>query len=154
MIMFIFASALGTLRKYADFKTRASRGEFWCFFFFVLIAQALARFVDLILGSGGYLPGPVSSIVGLLLIVPQVAVAVRRLHDLGKSGKELVLPGVMLLAAPIVFSLQGLLPKLVALGYAGILLLIFANLLVLLLKKGKSIPNKYGASPEAFSFAR
>ena len=152
--MFIFASAMGTLRKYADFKSRASRGEFWCFFFFVLIAQAVARIVDLLLGAGLLLPGPVSSIVGLALVVPQAAVAVRRLHDLGRTGKELIIPGVMLLALPLVFALQGLLPRLVALGYAGILLLMFANLLALFLKKGKSIPTKYEPVTAAFSFAR
>ena len=152
--MSLFQSALYTLRKYADFKSRASRSEFWCFFFFVLIAQAFARLVDAMFGSGGYLPGPVAGLVGLLLIVPQVAVAVRRLHDLGRSARELVVPGLMLLAAPLVFSFGGILPRLVALGYAGLTLLVFANLLLLLLKEGKKVPNRYGGSPAAFSFAR
>jgi uncharacterized membrane protein YhaH (DUF805 family) len=152
--MFLFQSAFYTLRKYADFSGRASRSEFWCFFFFVILAQAVARVVDMLLGSGGYLPGPVSSLTGLLLIVPQVAVAVRRLHDLGRSGRELIVPTVMLVAAPLVMSFGGILPRLVALGYAGLTLLVFANLLLLFLKEGKKVPNRYGASPAAFSFAR
>lgn len=41
----------------------------------------------------------------------------------------------------------------ITLGYSGIVLLLFANLLLLLIKQGSSIPNKYGASPKAFSFA-
>ena len=73
--MFIFQSAMQTLKKYADFKGRASREEFWCFFAFVIIANALASLVGLLLGFGAALPG----IVGLLLIIPQLAVAVRRL---------------------------------------------------------------------------
>jgi uncharacterized membrane protein YhaH (DUF805 family) len=152
--MFLFQSALYTLRKYADFKSRASRSEFWCFFFFVIVAQAVARIVDLFLGGGRFLPGPVSSLTALLLIVPQVAVAVRRLHDLGRSGRELLVPGLMLVAAPLVFSFSGILPRIVALGYAGLTLLVFANLLLLFLKEGKKVPNRYGASPAAFSFAR
>jgi len=152
--MFLFHSAFYTLRNYADFKSRASRSEFWCFFFFVIIAEAVARVVDAIVSSGGYLPGPVSSLVGLLLSVPQIAVAVRRLHDLGRSGKELLVPGIMLLAAPLVFSFGGILPRLVALGYAGLTLLVFANLLLLFLKEGKKVPNRYGASPTVFSFGR
>jgi uncharacterized membrane protein YhaH (DUF805 family) len=151
--MFVFQSAFYTLRRYAQFSGRASRSEFWCFFFFVIIAQAVARVVDMLLGSGGYLPGPVSSLTGLLLIVPQAAVAVRRLHDLGRSGRELLVPAVMLVAAPLVMSLGGLLPRLVALGYAGLTLLVFANLLLLFLKEGKKVPNRYGGSPTAFSFA-
>jgi|tagenome__1003787_1003787.scaffolds.fasta_scaffold20982272_1 uncharacterized membrane protein YhaH (DUF805 family) len=151
--MFVFQSAFYTLRKFAQFSGRASRSEFWCFLLFVILAQALARVVDMLLGSGGYLLGPVSSLTGLLLIVPQVAVAVRRLHDLGRSGRELVVPAVMLAAAPLVMSLGGLLPRLVALGYAGLTLLVFANLLLLFLKEGKRVPNRYGGSPTAFSFA-
>ena len=133
--MFIFQSAMETLKKYADFKSRASREEFWCFFAFVIIANAIA------------------SLIGLLLIIPQLSVAVRRLHDLGKSGRELVVPCVMLLAVPLAFAFRGILPKIVALGFLGITLLVFANLLTLFIKKGSTIPNRYGAAPTAFSFA-
>jgi len=152
--MVIFDSALHTLKKYADFSSRASRSEFWYFFAFVLIAQAVARLVDALFGHGSYLPGPVSSLVGLLLLIPQIAVAVRRLHDIGRSGRELVVPCVMLALLPVVMSFGGFLPRIVALGYAGLTLLLFANLLLMLTKPGRSVPNKYGASPTAFSFAR
>ena len=148
--MFIFQSALQTLKKYADFSSRASREEFWCFFAFLIIANAVASFVGLLLGFGAALSG----IVGALLIIPQLAVAVRRLHDLGKSGRELIVPCGMLLAVPLAFAFRGILPKIVALGFLGITLLVFANLLTLFLKKGSSVPNRYGAAPTAFSFAR
>jgi uncharacterized membrane protein YhaH (DUF805 family) len=90
----------------------------------------------------------------LILFLPQIAVAVRRLHDVNRSGRELVVPCVMLLALPLVLAFGGFLPRIIALGYAGLVLLVFANLLQLLLKKGSKIPNRYGASPTAFSFAR
>ena len=51
-------------------------------------------------------------------------------------------------------SFGGFLPPLVALGYLGVTLLVFANLLLMFLKEGRTIPNKYGAAPTAFSFAR
>jgi uncharacterized membrane protein YhaH (DUF805 family) len=152
--MKLFESALFTLKKYADFSGRASRSEFWYFFAFVIFANAVARFVDLLLGSRGYLPGPVTGLVGLLLFIPQVSVAVRRLHDVGRSGKELIGPLVMLLIMPLVVAFGGFLGRIVALGYAGLVLLIFAGLLALLAKKGSSVPNRYGAAPTAFSFAR
>jgi len=147
--MFVFQSAIETLKKYADFNGRASREEFWCFFAFVIIANAVASFVGLLLGAL-----MLSGIFGLLLVIPQVAVAVRRLHDLGKSGHELVVPCVMLLAVPLAFAFRGILPKIVALGFLGLTLLVFANLLTLFLKKGTTVPNRYGAAPTAFSFAR
>ena len=152
--MIIFESALHTLKKYADFSSRASRSEFWYFFAFVLLAQAAARVLDAFFGRGGYLPGPVAGLVGLLLLIPQIAVAVRRLHDISRSGRELLVPCVMLALLPVVMSFGGFLPRIVALGYAGVTLLVFANLLLMLTKAGRSIPNKYGASPTAFSFAR
>jgi uncharacterized membrane protein YhaH (DUF805 family) len=148
--MFLFQSALQTLKKYAEFNGRASREEFWCFFAFVIIVNALSSMLGLLLGFGAALSG----LIGLLLLIPQVAVAVRRLHDLGKSGKELVVPCVMLALVPVAFAFRGILPKIVALGFLGLTLLVFANLLTLFIKKGSSVPNRYGAAPTAFSFAR
>ena len=148
--MLLFQSALYTLKKYADFSGRASRSEFWYFFAFVIVVNALSGLVGMLLGVGPALSG----LLGLLLVIPQIAVAVRRLHDLGKSGKELVVPCVMLALVPVAFAFRGILPKIVALGFLGLTLLVFANLLTLFARKGTSVPNRYGASPTAFSFAR
>jgi uncharacterized membrane protein YhaH (DUF805 family) len=148
--MMLFESAFYTLKKYADFSGRASRSEFWYFFAFLIIVNALAGLLGMLLGVGRALPG----LIGLLLIIPQIAVAVRRLHDIGKGGKELVVPCVMLALVPLAFAFRGILPKIVALGFLGLTLLVFANLLTLFLKKGTTVPNRYGAAPTAFSFAR
>ena len=147
----MFQSALGTLKKYADFKGRASRAEFWTFFLFVVVAQAVAGVVDLMFGGGR--SGVFSLLAAVLLFVPQLAVTVRRLHDVNKSGRELVVPFLMLLAMPLFVIFRGFIAGIITLGYSGIVLLLFANLLLLLIKQGGSIPNKYGASPKAFSFA-
>ena len=148
--MKLLDSALYTLRKYADFAGRASREEFWCFLAFVIIANAVVSLVGAVLGAGAMLSGA----VGLLLLIPQLAVAVRRLHDIGKSGRELVVPCLMLLLLPLTFAFRGVLPHIVALGFLGITLLAFAHLLTLFMKKGTTIPNRYGAAPTAFSYAR
>ena len=147
--MSIIESALQGLKKYADFKGRASRQEFWSFLGLVIILQALAGFVGLLFGVGPLL----SAIVSALLIIPQLAVAVRRLHDVGKSGSELLVPCVMLLALPLAFAFRGILPQIVALGFLGMTLIVFANLLRLFLKEGSTVPNKYGGAPTAFSYA-
>ena len=148
--MVVFQSALQTLKRYADFKGRASREEFWCFFVFVIVVNAVCSLAGLLLGFGAALGG----LIGLLLVIPQVAVAVRRLHDLGRPGKELVVPCAMLALVPVSFAFRGFLPKIVALGFLGITILVFANLLTLFVKKGSNVPNRYGAAPTAFSFAR
>lgn len=148
--MFFFQSVIQTLKKYADFKGRASPREFWCFLGFVVVAQGVAGFLGLILFRSG---PALSAIVGALLIVPQLAVAVRRLHDVGKSARELWVPCLMLLALPLAFAFRGILPQIVALGFFGFTLIAFANLLRLFLKKGSTVPNRYGGAPTAFSFA-
>ena len=147
--MKLIESALFTLKKYADFSGRASREEFWLFFVFVIIANAVGSLVGAPLAVGPLLAGA----VGVLLLIPQLAVAVRRLHDVNKTGRELIVPCVMLLLVPVAFAFRGVLPQIVALGYLGITVLAFANLLTLFMKKGSTIPNRYGAAPTAFSFA-
>lgn len=103
--------------------------------------------------GGGMRGGVFSLLVGVILFVPQLAVTVRRLHDVNRSGRELVVPFLMLFAMPLFVMFRGLIAGIIALGYYGIVLLLFAHLLLLLIKQGSSIPNKYGASPKAFSFA-
>ena len=148
--MFIFESAFQTLRKYAEFNGRSSRHEFWCFFAFLIITNAVLGLLGVLFGLGSAFSG----LVALLLFIPQVAVAVRRLHDLGRSGRELLVPCIMLFALPIAFAFRGILPKIVELGLLGLTLLVFANLLLLFSRKGSSVPNRYGAAPPPFSFAR
>ena len=73
-------------KKYAEFNGRATRSEYWYFVLFSIIAYVIAGIVDgfLVGVTGGY---PVLSILlGLGFLIPSIAVAVRRLHDIGKSG--------------------------------------------------------------------
>ena len=150
--MSAFEMAMQPLKKYADFKGRASRSEFWTFLVFVMLAQAVARVLDVFFGRGLTF-GAFSMLAAVALFVPQLAVTVRRLHDVNRSGRELVVPLLMLLALPLFVMFRGLIAGMVALGYYGVVLLVFAHLFLLLIKKGSTIPNKYGASPTAFSFA-
>src|SRR5699024_7886209 len=69
--------------RYADFTGRSRRSEFWWFALFCLllnIALAIVGEVSDILG------GILSFVIGLGLIVPIIAVAVRRLHDIDRTG--------------------------------------------------------------------
>jgi uncharacterized membrane protein YhaH (DUF805 family) len=77
-----FNYALTVLKKYADFSGRASRAEFWCFFLFYIIAEIILQILDSMLNTGGIL----LSIFVLAVFIPSIAVEVRRLHDIGKSG--------------------------------------------------------------------
>lgn len=67
--------------NYANFSGRASRSEFWYWILFCFILNIVSGFIDTILG----LP-----LTGLLiffgLLVPNIAVGIRRLHDTDRSG--------------------------------------------------------------------
>ena len=75
--------------KYANFKGRASRSEFWFFYLFLLIGYATTIstiFISIKLFIG------IISIFVLAMIIPSLAVTVRRLHDINKSGWFILLP--------------------------------------------------------------
>src|SRR5687767_8368297 len=72
------------LRKYADFQGRARRSEYWLFYLFVMLL-----YIPVMLLSGGDPQSPVFLIfcvVMLGLLIPSIAVGVRRLHDTNRSG--------------------------------------------------------------------
>jgi uncharacterized membrane protein YhaH (DUF805 family) len=67
---------------YVKFDGRARRSTFWYWVLFGFLVGIAANIIDAILGSGPV----VSSIVGLGLFLPGLSVAIRRLHDTGRSG--------------------------------------------------------------------
>jgi uncharacterized membrane protein YhaH (DUF805 family) len=78
---------LEALRRYADFSGRARRREFWFFYLFHLLVVVGLMAVDVAVGVDGYLP----VIYAVGVIIPAVAVGVRRLHDTGRSAGWLLI---------------------------------------------------------------
>lgn len=81
--------------NYANFSGRALRSEYWWWVVFVWIAGIVANIIDRALGLTIYTTnmngieqgsGPIAAIVGLALLIPGLAVLVRRLHDTDRSG--------------------------------------------------------------------
>jgi len=79
---------LKVLKQYADFQGRARRKEYWMFVLFNLIFAFIAMYLDRIIGTtmGGLPYGVIYMLYGLAVLIPSLAVGVRRLHDIGKSG--------------------------------------------------------------------
>jgi uncharacterized membrane protein YhaH (DUF805 family) len=106
-----FQKAVKTcLNKYANFNGRAARPEFWWFFLFQVAIYFVASLVH----------GLLYLLAFLALLLPSVAVGVRRMHDIGKSGW---------------FLLLGLIP------FVGLVLLYFAA------QPGQPGDNAYGPQP-------
>lgn len=116
-------SYLGVLKQYADFSGRTRREEYWVFVLYNLTIAVCAILLDNIfgitMGEAGY--GPLYGLYALATFIPGLAVAVRRLHDVGKSG-WMILIGLI----PIIGTIW---------------------LLVLLLSKGEEGENLYGEDP-------
>jgi uncharacterized membrane protein YhaH (DUF805 family) len=105
------------LTKYADFSGRARRSEYWWFFLANFIVSIVAAILDQAVGF------PLLQIVlGLALLIPGIAVGVRRLHDTGRSGWWLLIAFV---------------------PFVGVIILV-----VLLCLDGQPGPNNYGPSPK------
>jgi uncharacterized membrane protein YhaH (DUF805 family) len=98
---------LDVVKKYAVFEGRARRKEYWMFALFnfiIVIALGILGAIPVI----GKLFGILSVVYSLALLVPGIAVGVRRLHDTDRSGLMLLLAliplaGVIIL---IVFTVQ------------------------------------------------
>jgi uncharacterized membrane protein YhaH (DUF805 family) len=105
--------------NYANFGGRARRKEYWMFVLFNMLFVFAALIVDFILGTF-----PLLYVVYILgIILPSIAVTVRRLHDVGKSGWW-----YFIVLIPIIGAIW---------------------LLVLLCTDGTPGANSYGPSPKA-----
>jgi len=78
--------------KYVDFDGRAPRSEYWYFVLFTGLLTSLSGYLDSEYGLTFVEQGITSGIINLLIFLPTVAVGVRRLHDIGKSGWWVLLP--------------------------------------------------------------
>ncbi len=78
------------LRKYAEFTGRSRRSEYWFFalfnFIIVMVLATLSGMWDLDSNSPNMIFLSLYVVYNLFVLVPSFAVAVRRLHDVGKSG--------------------------------------------------------------------
>jgi uncharacterized membrane protein YhaH (DUF805 family) len=110
------ASVLG---HYATFSGRAPRSEFWYWALFNFIVSIVAVGVDTMIFSESEF-SPVASILALGLLLPNISVGIRRLHDIGRTGWWFL----------IAFT-----------GIGVILLLVWACM------KGTTGPNGYGQDP-------
>ncbi|MBM6881914.1 DUF805 domain-containing protein [Bacteroides caecigallinarum] len=109
------------LGKYAQFKGRAGRGEFWMFYLVYFIIGAVFSILMNLVASISFLYYIIlvlQIIVILGLLVPTLAVSVRRLHDIGKGGGWIFINLI-----PLIGSIW---------------------FLVLLIKEGEKVANRFG----------
>ncbi|MEU3971767.1 DUF805 domain-containing protein [Streptomyces bacillaris] len=108
---------LAVLKNYAGFSGRARRKEFWMFTLISFVISIVLSIIGGLIGTD-----ILSYIYSLAILIPSLAVAVRRLHDTSRSGWWLLI---------------GLVP-----------LVGFIVLIVFLASEGKQEPNQHGTNPK------
>jgi uncharacterized membrane protein YhaH (DUF805 family) len=172
------------LRRYADFQGRSRRMEYWMFFLFTILVNIGFAILLLLVGGGAAAFGAVDQdnpagilalggavgviyiiniLFSLAILIPSIAVGVRRLHDTNRTGWWLLMPvvpyllGIVLVVAGLAalgggvgggvsggfgtFAILGGVMVLAALA-VGIALLVF------LLLPGTTGPNRFGPDPK------
>ena len=91
--------------KYVTFSGRSSRSAYWWWYLFGILVLVVSLAIDYALGAGGIL----YVLVALAMLLPNLAVLVRRLHDAGHSGWWVLIGLLPLIGAIVllVFTLQG-----------------------------------------------
>jgi uncharacterized membrane protein YhaH (DUF805 family) len=77
------------LKKFADFNGRARRKEYWMFLLFYYIIYFVLTLLASALGNAGLI---LIVIYSLGMLIPMLSCAVRRMHDVGKSGWFILIP--------------------------------------------------------------
>ena len=148
------------LKRYADFSGRSRRKEYWMWFLFLIIVTIVTTYLDILLGLGGSAAGTqqgasvsfnvnfglITILFLLAVLVPNLAVGVRRLHDIGRSGWWL-LAGYGAFAASTALALAGFARweyfLSLAAGIGFLVLLVFSVM------EGNRGPNRFGEDPKA-----
>jgi uncharacterized membrane protein YhaH (DUF805 family) len=119
---------LEVLRKYAVFTGRARRREFWTFTLISVIISIVLGIIDAVIGTdyaSGY--GVLGTIYGLAVVIPSIAVGIRRLHDINRAGWW-----ILIALIPIIG---------------------FIVLIVFYFTEGTRGDNRYGPDPKAVAVA-
>ncbi len=115
---------LKVLKNYSVFSGRARRKEYWYFVLFNIIASMVCVYIDIYTGT--FIPqsgfGLLRGIYTLLVLVPSIAVSVRRLHDINFSGWWLLITLIPLVGVIV--------------------------LLVLFVRDGTPTGNRFGENPK------
>lgn len=89
---------LDAFSNFVNFKGRARRKAYWMFVLFNMVASIVLSGLDALLGLGF-----LAVVYGLVMLLPSLAYAARRLHDTNRSGWWLLLLLIPLIGAIVIF---------------------------------------------------
>ena len=113
---------IDAIKNYVNFSGRARRKAYWMFYLMHIVVTVVVVVLNMVIFGLEGMP-VLTTIYGLFILLPGLAVAIRRLHDIGKSGWWYLI------------------------GFVPIIGIIW--LIVLLATAGNSGDNQYGPDPKA-----
>ncbi|TPE64593.1 DUF805 domain-containing protein [Sandaracinobacter neustonicus] len=146
-----FGEAIKTcFRKYATFSGRAQRSEYWWWYLFNFLVVGGATIIDIaIFGVGPDKVQPISGILSLGFMLPNLSVTCRRLHDGNRRGWWMLLP--LLTFIPLMFLFAGAAKPQPSFAMGGVTIVVgfgtIGLLLYWLIKRGTDGPNRFGPDP-------
>ncbi|MGM0877452.1 MAG: DUF805 domain-containing protein [Bacillota bacterium] len=93
---------LKVLKNYVGFKGRARRKEYWMFALFSVIISIVLSIIELAIDIESIFSG----LYSLAILLPSLAVTVRRLHDIGRSGWWLLIGIIPVIGAIVLLVLS------------------------------------------------
>ena len=158
------------LKRYADFQGRSRRMEFWMWIVFSVIVSLVLSVIDGLVGlriwslNGGApvagagvgltiwrSQGVLSLVWTLVALIPNISVAMRRLHDTNRTGWWLLAPVAPYVIGFILTATAALSQSLALIAAGGVLFFVGFVLAVVLIVfyclPGTVGPNNYGPDP-------
>ncbi|MFN4096003.1 MAG: DUF805 domain-containing protein [Sphingomonas sp.] len=164
-------------KRFFDFRGRSRRKEFWMYTLFVVIVSIVLSILDSMLGLGGDMSGSsdvtdgsaavggalsgglLANLFSLITIIPSLAVSVRRLHDVDRTGWWVLLPLLPVFVGAVAMGIGAAQMAMgggtgmggIALVGGGLLLVGLICAIVLLVwycTAGTPGPNRFGEDPK------
>lgn len=149
-------SYLKAMRNYATFQGRSPRPEYWIFSLIAFLIGKAASLLDAVIEGHG--PGVLCFIAGAIHFTPAMALGVRRMHDIDRTGWWIILPTAIVsvgaaLTLPLILRL-GPNPLSTLVGVMALMipvlvvtLLAAVRLLTFLCAPGTPGSNRFGPEP-------
>lgn len=137
------------LKRYAEFTGRSRRKEYWMFVLLCVGIAIVLYLIESLLHLRGMIGpyGPLMLLFELAILVPSIAVGIRRLHDTNRSGWWLLVcyaPALLSMLLPIL----GIVNLSLAMILSIVSLIGAIVLIVFFVLEGTKGPNQYGPDPK------
>lgn len=145
--------ALLPFSRYFDFSGRSSRAEYWFFTALMWLVSLLILLGQMALGEAvESVLTVVNGLLGAVTLIPSLAVCVRRLHDINRSGLEILKYLIGLTVALVVMSVAMFGGAFLAGLSALAVIIISIKFLILMASEGDRGPNPYGPNPYGLTY--